>query len=252
MIGNGAVHRHLARVFGPGVVAGLDEHQLLSRFVDRADEAAFEALLARHGPMVLGVCRRALADPHDAEDAFQAVFLILVKKARTVKHRDALGPWLHGVDRRVAFRAARSAASRRRREQPGTAAEHAEAPTVDPAADIHRAEARAAIDQALATLPSRFRAPMVLCYLEGLTHPEAADRLNIPVGTVRSRLAWARGRMKTKLAAASSPRPPPCSPRPSPTRPSRPPCSKPPCGPPSRSRRAPGRRPGSPRPRPFL
>lgn len=199
MIGIGAVHRQLARVFGPGSVAGLDEHQLLSRFVDRGDESAFEAILARHGPMVLGVCRRSLGAA-DAEDAFQAVFLILVKKARTLRHRDALGPWLYGVARRVASRASKQAARRRRRESPSIAAEHAEAPAVDSSLEVERIETRAAIDDALASLPARFRAPMVLCYLEGLTHDEAASRLNIPVGTVRSRMAWARGRLKIKLA----------------------------------------------------
>ena len=199
MIGIGAVHRQLARVFGPGSVAGLDEHQLLSRFVDRGDESAFEVILARHGPMVLGVCRRSLDAP-DAEDAFQAVFLILVKKARTLQHRDALGPWLYGVARRVASRASKEAARRRRRESPSIAAEHAEAPAVDASLGVERIETRAAIDDALASLPARFRAPMVLCYLEGLTHDEAASRLDIPVGTVRSRLAWARGRLKIKLA----------------------------------------------------
>src|SRR3954452_19183311 len=100
-----AVLAGVGRLFDGGTVAGLGSGALLARFADRGDEAAFEAIVARHGPMVLGVCRRALADPLDVEDAFQATFLILVAKAGTLRDGDGLGPWLHGVARRVATRA---------------------------------------------------------------------------------------------------------------------------------------------------
>src|SRR4051794_12021714 len=100
----GAVLRQMRRLFDGSSVAGMTEGQLLERFVGRRDEAAFEALVARHGPMVLGVCRRVLSDPNDVEDAFQATFLVLVKKAGTLRRRDLLGNWLYGVAFRVAAR----------------------------------------------------------------------------------------------------------------------------------------------------
>src|SRR5262245_47192812 len=108
----GVVARGLGRLFTAGGVAGLSEGQLLDRFVTGRDEAAFEALVARHGPMVLGVCRQLLRDPNDVDDAFQATFLVLVRKAGTLRRCDLLGNWLYGVAYRVAVRA-RSLAARR-------------------------------------------------------------------------------------------------------------------------------------------
>ncbi len=102
--------RQIGRLFGAGTLAGLGEGQLLDRFVARRDDDAFEAIVARHGPMVLAVCRSLLRDPNDVDDAFQATFLVLVKRADSVRHRDLLGPWLHGVARRVAIRARSDAA----------------------------------------------------------------------------------------------------------------------------------------------
>src|SRR4051812_39257490 len=109
----GIVLRQIGRLFGAGTVSGLGEGQLLERSLTGRDEAAFSALVARHGPMVLAVCRRLLDDPHDAEDAFQATFLILVRKGRSLRQPDRLGPWLYGVAHRVARRA-RADAGRRR------------------------------------------------------------------------------------------------------------------------------------------
>src|SRR5208282_2121024 len=100
----GAAFRQIERLFRVGSVSGLNEGQLLERFVKRGDEAAFAALMARHGPMVLGVCRQWLRDPNDVEDAFQATFLVLVRKAGTLRQRDLLGNWLYGVACRVALR----------------------------------------------------------------------------------------------------------------------------------------------------
>ncbi len=108
----GAAIRQIERLFRVGSVSGLNEGQLLERFVKRGDEAAFAALMARHGPMVLGVCRQWLRDPNDVEDAFQATFLVLVRKAGTLRQRDLLGNWLYGVALRVARRARSNAARR--------------------------------------------------------------------------------------------------------------------------------------------
>src|SRR5918994_2613563 len=94
---NEAILGHVRQLFGAGTLVGLAEGQLLERFLSRRDEAAFELIVARHGPMVLGVCRRILSDPHDVEDAFQATFLVLVKKAGSVRVEDSLGRWLYGV-----------------------------------------------------------------------------------------------------------------------------------------------------------
>src|SRR5215212_3258494 len=147
---------HLRTLFATGTASGLTDAQLLERVVTasaaaRAAESAFEALVARHGPMILGVCRRALDDPRDVEDAFQATFLVLVRKAGTVRVDDSLGRWLYGVSRRVARRAREAA--------------HAADERVTPPPDAERAELLAALDDELGRLPEKFRAPMVLCYL---------------------------------------------------------------------------------------
>src|SRR3954466_16073973 len=109
----GSVFRRIGRLFVSGSVFGLSEAQLLARFVDARDEAAFEGLVSRYGPMVLGVCRQFLDDPHAADHAFQATFLVLVKRARSIRDRDLLGNWLYGVALKVARRARADAAKRR-------------------------------------------------------------------------------------------------------------------------------------------
>src|SRR3954464_14761166 len=114
--GYGAVLRQIHRLFDQGWIAGCGEDQLLERYVAARDEVAFGALLERHGPMVLGVCRRILRDPRDVEDAFQATFLILVRKASAIRRTDLLDHWLYGVAYRVAIRARSDAARRRGRE----------------------------------------------------------------------------------------------------------------------------------------
>jgi len=191
----GAILGHVHRIFGVGGVAGLGEGQLLERFVAGRDELAFEALVARLGPMVLGVCRRRLADPRDVEDAFQATFLVLVRKAGSIRDRDRLAPWLYGVAQRVATRARAQAARRRGRERSAGA----EAEAMAPACDGDRHELRSVLDEEIGRLPAKYRGPIVLCYLNGLTHEEAAARLRCPVGTVRSRLARARDRLRARL-----------------------------------------------------
>lgn len=185
----------LGRIFRGQSVTGLSEWQLLERYLERQDEVAFEALVARHGPMVLGVCRRMLASQTDVEDAFQATFLVLVRRARQLGPRDAIGPWLYGVAARVALRARCEAARRRRFESIHIDA--AAAIEERPSAEAELAEV---LDQELRRLPSKYRSPIVLCYLEGQTHEEAARVLRWPVGTVKGRLARARDLLRSRLA----------------------------------------------------
>jgi RNA polymerase sigma factor (sigma-70 family) len=166
--------------------------QLLELFVCHRDAAAFETLLRRHGPMVLGVCRRLLRNNADAEDAFQATFLVLLRRASGVRPRSMVGNWLYGVARRTALEARRSAARRRARE----AGAMARTPTTETATD----ELREALDRELELLPDKLRAPIVLCDLEGKTRKEAAEHLGWPEGTVATRLASGRRRLAARLA----------------------------------------------------
>jgi RNA polymerase sigma factor (sigma-70 family) len=185
----------LGRLFRGETVSGLSEWQLLERYLERRDEAAFEALVSRHGPMVLGVCRRMLRGAADVDDAFQATFLVLVSRARQLGPRDAIGPWLHGVAVRVALRA-RSQLARRHRQEPVAL----EFPAASPVGEWTDPDLGEVLDQELNQLPSKYRSPLVLCYLEGRTHDEAARELNWPVGTVKGRLARARDLLRTRLA----------------------------------------------------
>jgi RNA polymerase sigma factor (sigma-70 family) len=195
----GAVLGHLDRLFHRGTVAGLTEGALLERYVLDRDEAAFAALVARHGPMVLGVCRRILRDERDVEDAFQATFLILVRRAGAIRDGDLVGRWLHGVAHRVAVRARAQSARRFVHEQ--STDEPVEPIGASPASAVaERRELSAIVDEEVARLPSNLRAPVVLCYLEGMSHDEAARRLRWPVGTVRSRMARARDVLRRRLA----------------------------------------------------
>lgn len=190
----GAVLQQIQRLFQIGTASGLSEWQLLRRYLALRDESAFEALVARHGPMVLGVCRRILHDPRDVEDAFQATFLVLVRRASALGERDAIGPWLYGVAYRVSLRARAVRLKRSDRERLEPELE-APAPEVDPTLF----ELSALIDHELGRLPAKYRAPVVLCYLEGQTHEEAARRLGWPLGSVKGRLARARELLRTRL-----------------------------------------------------
>jgi RNA polymerase sigma-70 factor (ECF subfamily) len=168
--------------------------QLLHRFATRQDEAAFAALVRRHGPLVCGACRRVLHDPNDAEDAFQATFLVLARKAGSVARPELLGNWLYGVACRTAREAKARAARRRARERQVAARSAA-----DPAADVDWADLRPVLDEEIGRLPARYRVPFVLCYLQGRTNEEAARLLGCPKGTVLSRLAWARQQLRSRL-----------------------------------------------------
>ena len=197
---SGDAFKHLSSLFRVGTLAGVPDAQLLERFVagrDEAGEMAFRALVERHGPMVLRVCQSVLGDRHDAEDAFQVTFLVLARKAGSIRKQRSLGSWLHGVAHRVALRA--QTAARRRLARETKAAKRAEmaAPSAEPGED--RADLAAALHQEITRLPAKYRAPIVLCYLEGMTHDQAASELGWPVGTVRGRLARARDMLRTRL-----------------------------------------------------
>jgi RNA polymerase sigma factor (sigma-70 family) len=195
----GMASREIDCLFRDGVATGLTDKELLERFAasrDPGGELAFTTLVARHGPMVLNVCRRILRDPSDADDAFQATFLVLVRRAGSIRFGNTLAPWLYGVSVRVARRVRVVGACRSAIAWDEDALEA----IPDRASGVHSGlDLRLAIDDALARLPASFRAAIVLCYLEGLTHEEAADKLGCPVGTVRSRLARGRALLRERL-----------------------------------------------------
>ncbi len=190
----GIVFRELDRLFSEGTLAGLGDSQLLERYLTRRDEAAFEALVNLHGPMVLGLCRRILRDPRDIEDAFQATFLVLVRKASGIRDRGLLSNWLYGVALKVATRARASALRRRGREAPMNGLEASARPESTDHSGIGQV-----LDQELSRLPVKYRVPLVMCYLRGQTHDQAAAELSWPVGTVRSRMARGRELLKQRL-----------------------------------------------------
>jgi RNA polymerase sigma factor (sigma-70 family) len=191
----GAALRRIQRLFSDGSSTGLTDTQLAAGFATRRDEAAFAALVARHGPMVLAVCRGILRDPHDAEDAFQATLLVLAGKAGSSWAEGQLGGWLHKVAYRIAVRASADAARRRaleRRAAEVAAVEFTREPLDD--------DLRPALHEEVARLPAKLRLPMVLCYLEGLTHAQAALALRCGEATLRRRLTEARERLRLRLA----------------------------------------------------
>src|SRR5579883_3508355 len=173
----------LRRVQPPGDVGPRSDADLLDRFARTGDEAAFELLLWRHARLVMGVCRRTLRDEHLAEDTFQATFLILARKAGSVRRSGSVAGWLHRVARRVAARAAVRRAMSVSRE--GLLATDPE----DRRPGELPGELRAVLDAEVNRLPDRFRLPVVLCYLDGRSTEEAARILGVPRGTVLSRLA---------------------------------------------------------------
>jgi RNA polymerase sigma factor (sigma-70 family) len=189
-----SIRRYLRTVVVSERASHLTDGELLEAFASRRDGACFEALVRRHGPMVLGVCRRVLRNDADAEDAFQAAFLVLVRRANAVP-RAAVGNWLYGVAYRTALNARRAAARRRARERSEDDMPH---PTTEPAEDW--AEVRPLLDAELSRLPDRYRSAVVLCDLEGLTRAEAARQLGAPEGTVSGRLTTARRMLADRLA----------------------------------------------------
>ncbi len=199
----GAFFNQIERLFSQGTSLGSSEGELLERFVTGHDEAAFEALVARHGPMVLGVCRHLLRDPNDVDDAFQATFLVLIRKAGTLRRCDLLGNWLYGVAYRVAARARTLSARRNAHVAYGhdaieslTALECRQSVGLDQTVHLEHGPW---LHQEVSHLPEKYRVPVVLCYFEGLTHDEAASRLGWPLGTVKGRLARARALLRRRL-----------------------------------------------------
>lgn len=173
---------------------GLSDGELLARFVTAHDEAAFARLVRIHGPMVLSVCRRVLQHADDSEDAFQATFLILARKAHAVVRRDAVGGWLYRVAYRTAQEARAMRARRRAVEVQADQAPEPAAPATPPR------DWREIFDEELGRLPAKYQSVVVLCDLEGRSRREASQRLGIPEGTVSSRLVYGRKRLAARLA----------------------------------------------------
>ncbi len=191
----GKVPKDLQTLFRSGRIGDLSDGALLERFLTAHDEAAFESLVGRHAPMVLRVCLATLADPADVDDAFQAVFAILFRQGAAIRSRASVASWLHGVALRVAARANVDAARRRKHER--KAAWRTSMTATEPADDPDRA-ARA-LREEVARLPDRYREAVVLYYFESQTCDEAARRIGRPVGTLKARLAQARGLLKKRL-----------------------------------------------------
>jgi RNA polymerase sigma factor (sigma-70 family) len=196
--GQTGVLRQLGGLFTTGSLAGVTDHQLLERFIGRRDdlaEAAFAALVARHGPMVLRVCRSILVDRHDADDAFQATFLLLALKAGRIANRELLANWLYGIALRTSMKARTRAARRRHHEL--RAAERSRSWVSGPGEDF---DLHWDLHQAINSLPNKYRAAIVLCHLQGMSREQAAHVLGCPISTVRVRLMRARQRLKSLLA----------------------------------------------------
>jgi RNA polymerase sigma factor (sigma-70 family) len=187
--------QRLRRASLPRDGGGMTDGELLEAYLDRRDEAAFEALVRRHGPMVLGVCRRLLRSHHDAEDAFQATFLVLVRRAASVVPREKVGNWLYGVAYRTALEARTRAARRRAREGEASDMSDREATGAESLGEL-----RAALDEELIRLPEKYRDAIVLCELEGKTVKEAARQLGLPQGTLASRLSRGRHLLAGRLS----------------------------------------------------
>ena len=197
-----AILRDIQTLFDSGTAGGLSDQQLLERFAsgrDASAEAAFEVLVLRHGPMVLRVCRNVLRNSNDAHDAFQATFLVLVRRRGSIRQLESVGGWLYGVACRVATRARVDAARRRAVEQ-RAALRVVEA--VDPSErdESVSGEFRPVIQEEVRRLPPKYRDVLVLCYWQGLTQDQAAVQLGCPLGTVRSRLARARDLLRRRLS----------------------------------------------------
>jgi RNA polymerase sigma factor (sigma-70 family) len=189
------VLKHIRTLAGEGNLARLTDRQLLERFTAQADQAAFEVMVRRHGPTVLRVCRSVLRDEHAADDAFQATFLVLARKAGSLWRQELLGSWLYGVAHRVAARARVEAAKRLNREA------RAETHTVpDPAAELSARELCAALEEEMSRLPEKYRAPFYLCHVEGRTRDQAARQLGRSVRTLQRLLERGRGLLQARLS----------------------------------------------------
>jgi RNA polymerase sigma factor (sigma-70 family) len=199
------VTRELRAIIDGGTVAGLTDGQLLARFAShRGPEAelAFTALVMRHGPLVFGVCQSLLRNPHDAEDAFQATFMVLAKKAGSLRQPDRLGPWLHGVAHQTARRLKDKNARRKSFETEAAVFGDRARPSSgsgQPPSTLANHDEIEALHREIERLPARYKTAIVLCDLQGLTHEEAARRLGRRVGTISSQVSRARERLRRRL-----------------------------------------------------
>ena len=179
----------------PGGACEASDHELLQRYIRSREQTAFATLVARHGPRVLGVCRRVLRDEHAAEDAFQNVFLLLARKAGAIRERTLLAGWLYGAACRTAAHARADSARRRDREAQAEAGRLPDDPAVESAAR----ELSAVLDEEVGRLPERYRSPIVLCHIEGQTHDEAARRLRCSPRTLQRLLERGRALLRVRL-----------------------------------------------------
>ena len=190
------VLQHIRKLASVHPIEGRTDLQLLQQFASAGDQAAFAALLQRHGGMVLGVCRQVLHHLHDAEDAFQATFLVLARNANSIRKGSALASWLHGVAYRIAMKAKRDAARRRVKEGQVRSMQ-----STNPSGDLAWREVQALLHEEIQRLPQAYRSAFVLCFLEGRSRAEVADQLGLKEGTVSSRLARARKQLQERLSA---------------------------------------------------
>src|SRR5262245_49885547 len=193
------VLRHVRNLVAAEQSQRQPDRELLERFTAEGEERAFEMLVRRHGPLVLGVCRRVLGNWHDAEDAFQATFLVLARKAGAIAKQDSIGSWLYQVAYHMAIRAKHRA----KREWHGCDSRGTQAsratPASDPLAEVSARELLAVVDEEVQQLPERYRAAVVLCYLEGQTRDQAAQQLGWSLSTLQRRLEEARNRLRRRL-----------------------------------------------------
>jgi RNA polymerase sigma factor (sigma-70 family) len=179
----------------PSELRGLKDDELLARFFQGREDAAFATLVERYGPLVFGVCRRILSDPNDADDAFQATFLVLVRKGGTLRDPGKLANWLYGVAYRTARKVKAKAALRTKSERQAV-----EMPSKSDFHDMTYDELQAILDEEISQLPEKYALPLVLCYLEGKTNAQAAAQLGWPEGSISRRLSRARELLRSRLA----------------------------------------------------
>src|SRR5262245_26755608 len=194
----GPLLRAIRKLTGVPHAEAAGDAALLERFARHRDEAAFAELVRRHGPMVLGVCRRVLGHEHDAEDAFQATFLVLARKAGSIRRGEALGGWLYEVAAHIALRARADAARRRAHER-----QAAPMPTTHDDAALRALQPL--LDEELRRLPEQDRRLLVLCYLQGKTHQQAARELGCPPGSVSRRVGHALDMLRERLGRRGVP-----------------------------------------------
>src|SRR5438105_38394 len=193
---SGAILEHIRKFARIGSDTRLSDRELLARFAHGHDEAAFAALVQRHGAMILQVCRRIVHNLHDAEDICQATFFVLASRAATRKWHDSVGNWLYQVAYRLSLRARSDALRRRRHEsRMGTR------PALQTRDEITAKELQAALDEELFRLPDKYQVPLVLCYLQGATRDEAARQLGWPLGTLKNRVERGRALLRNRLSA---------------------------------------------------